>query len=731
MLDTFVSIVPEAVVKAKVRDGAKEVRTERRPPGESDLTQHLLGVEALGVKVDRAVCLDLDHHGLSRVGPFVNALKGLGLAPYYGAGTTRGARVWVFLERGQAEGFAKLLSKLAHALGFTPCEPFPNGNKPIILPFFGVLSKNGVRRPLYGPDGKEASPANFNPVKATEEDVKAASIAVELFLTALQKRPESRHDAAMAFLNVAARMGVEDRLAVLMSTDAFYKAWGLDDGTRTINAWRDELQRLVEAAKDPSYQTKRGIPFLRELGYTLPKAVVDVLDPWPAPQPLDTVLFLPDLPEDRLLVPEEVHLLSDTLARQLSVNRVPIAMAAMGVLSGVLANRGLTIRPDPKNSSWEEAPVLWVVLIGPSGAGKTPILREVGRPLWDIERVLAEGNSAALNEFEAEIQVWASKKKEERGPRPTPPEQRRLVVTDTTPEALAAILSQNRGLISVQDELKALLASWAREDRTEGRALYLSAYSGHAFVVDRKTQGTLYLERPMLALVGGIQPGPWNLIVQGAQGLTNTADGLLQRITPVILNPGTPLRNPPPLNPQILGRYKALITKLFEEEGATLTLSQDAIGLWGEWVYETRVEARKEEHPDSWRGYLSKRAGLTARLAGITAMAKGEKEISRESLAQAIGLVLEVLEPHAKAAWRIEDSETARAAQGLIQHLGSRGVKEFRTRDVYRGKWAGITDARRAKEVLYLLQATNWVQYDQARGTWVVNPHALGGGHAD
>ncbi|MFN6983122.1 MAG: DUF3987 domain-containing protein, partial [Brevundimonas sp.] len=420
-----------------------------------------------------------------------------------------------------------------------------------------------------------------------------------------------------------------------------------------------------------------------------------------------------------------------SLAVWLAMNRAPVALAAMAVISGVAASKGWVIRPDPDNGTWEEAPVLWVVMIGPSGAGKTPVLREVGKPVWELERALAEENQVLQGEFEAELQAWSSKKKEERGPRPVPPPKRRLVVTDTTPEALAEILSHNPGVISIQDELKGLLASWAREDRTEGRTLYLSAYTGHALVVDRKSYGTTYLERPMVALLGGIQPGPWNLIVQSSQGLTNTADGLLQRITPVLLALGQPLRNPPPIDPRALRAYRDLVHRLYGLEGGVMGMSQEALGLWREWEYECRVEARKDEHPDSWRGYLSKRAGLSARLAGLIALAKGEKEISKESLSQAIGLVLEVLEPHAKAAWKVQKTERAKSAQRLLHHLLSKGVGEFSTREVYTKEWAGITTAEEAREALRLLEARGWLRYRPDTRTWQVNPKAKEVGHAD
>ncbi|MFX9791821.1 DUF3987 domain-containing protein, partial [Acinetobacter baumannii] len=84
-------------------------------------------------------------------------------------------------------------------------------------------------------------------------------------------------------------------------------------------------------------------------------------------------------------------------------------------------HRKLAVAPEPANAGWEETPVLWAVLVGPPGSGKTPIIREAAKPLWAIEQTLAEENRLAQEEYEQELLAWQAAKKGERGEKPKPP----------------------------------------------------------------------------------------------------------------------------------------------------------------------------------------------------------------------------------------------------------------------------------------------------------------------
>src|SRR5690606_37423530 len=90
------------------------------------------------------------------------------------------------------------------------------------------------------------------------------------------------------------------------------------------------------------------------------------------------------------------------------------------------------------------------------------------------------------------------------------PTRTRYIVSDSTPEALHQILTENKGGVLVfRDDLGALFASTAREERSQERELLLSAWGGNTpFPVERIKRGSLYASAMCLSLFGTIQPDP-------------------------------------------------------------------------------------------------------------------------------------------------------------------------------------------------------------------------------
>jgi hypothetical protein len=444
---------------------------------------------------------------------------------------------------------------------------------------------------------------------------------------------------------------------------------------------------------------------------------------WPAPRDLAT-LEAPLPPWKRGLLPPALEDLAEALGGQLLVEPTAPAVAMLAAVSAVLAYRRLVVAPEPDNPSWEEVPVLWVALIGPPGSGKSPLIREASRPLWAIERALAEENGAALEAYEADLEHWQAAKREERGEKPKPPTPRRLVVSDITPEKLGVILEANPAVFVHVDELKGLIQTWRREDRAAGRAFFMSAYHGAQHVVDRVMRGTIYLPRPQVAILGGIQPGPWHQVVRGGLSRGEDADGLLQRFTPIVIDPLPPVKDPPPVPNALLRGYEAVVMRLWGKEvPPRVSPSLEAYNLWKEWRFETLQEQRNPELPEAWRGYLSKRTGLTARLAGILSVLWGEGGIiSERTMARAIYLVKGTLEPHARRAWRVGQVGDLSPALRLGKRLKEGGVERFTRREVYRNEWGGISSSQEAGQALWLLEKAGWVLYDPEAKVYWVNP---------
>lgn len=728
-IEIFAARPQTKVTLGIIQNGAKKVWTEDRPPTTEDFQAHLEGRQLLGVVPDRAINLDLDHTAPGDLVPVLEVLNTAGIAAYFGPGNTRGSKVWIFLESPQEdlEALARGLGRLGRLLGLVPVEPFPNGQHATFLPLYGAL--DGQPRPLY--EGWSGRPVSlpFEPRYADPEALRRLVRAVPFLEVALQKRPDGpRHEAAMALLNLAHRAGLLREAATLLKSHRVFQVWRLED-SRTPESWAEEVERLAEAAEG-EYAHKRGLPFLKEVGFKpepLAKLLGKLGEEWPVPRPLGD-LEAPLPPWRKGLLPTALEDLAEALGGQLGLDPAAPAMAMVAATSAILAYRKLTVTPEPMNPSWEEVPVLWVALVGPPGSGKTPVIKEAAKPLWAIESELAEENRQAQKEYEAELAAWKAADKE--GSKPKPPAPLRLVVADATPEKLAAILENNPAVAVVLDELRSLLLSWRREDRAQGRPFFLSAYHGTPHVVDRVVRGTTYLQRPQVAILGGIQTGPWHQVVRGGLGRGEDADGLLQRFTPVVLDPLPPLKEPPPVPDAVVSAYRDLATSLWTEEvPARVAPSPGAYRLWGEWRFETLQEQRNPELPEAWRAYLSKRVGLTARLAGILSALWGESGIiSERTMARAIYLVKGVLEPHAGRGWRIGETGDLSPALRLGKKLKEGGVDRFTRRDVYRNEWGGITTSEEAGRALWLLEKAAWVTYDPAAKAYRVNPRIREGG---
>lgn len=189
---------------------------------------------------------------------------------------------------------------------------------------------------------------------------------------------------------------------------------------------------------------------------------------------------------------------------------------ALPLLAAAGAAIGLTRKLEAK-PGWLVPPILWATIVGESGSLKTPALKAALR--WTERRqarLLAEYADektrfeADLARYERDFSAWKRGKHAGEPPeKPAPPTAQRVLVSDTTVEALAVVLHGNpRGVLLARDELAGWLGSFDRYASTKGSdpAFWLSGYGGTSHTVDRRTAGTFYIPAAAVAVTGGIQP---------------------------------------------------------------------------------------------------------------------------------------------------------------------------------------------------------------------------------
>ncbi|MDP8922198.1 MAG: DUF3987 domain-containing protein [Chloroflexota bacterium] len=169
-------------------------------------------------------------------------------------------------------------------------------------------------------------------------------------------------------------------------------------------------------------------------------------------------------------------------------------------------------------------------VVGPPGSVKSPAIDLARYPLDVLQAEAHERYAAALAAFERDLEAWeALPKAEQRDvPKPVRPTMAHLYTTNATTEALAVMLRDNRGVALVFDEL----TSWVhgmnayRGGKGGDRQAFLSQWAGSPLKIDRKGQETVFVPRPCIGVVGGVQPDLLKDLADGG----GRRDGFVERI---------------------------------------------------------------------------------------------------------------------------------------------------------------------------------------------------------
>ncbi|MET0252765.1 MAG: DUF3987 domain-containing protein [Terrimicrobiaceae bacterium] len=220
-----------------------------------------------------------------------------------------------------------------------------------------------------------------------------------------------------------------------------------------------------------------------------------------------------------------------------------VAAAGLTISSGLIGNA----RWVQAHKEWKEPPVLWSVGIGLPSANKSPAFGKLAAAVGEIEKMWRGPYAEQKKQWEARKRAadslrkrWeaACSKAMEAGNEPPKmpsaceigpkPQRRRVMLTDTTIEALTRILGANpRGVLLFRDELSAWFANLSRYSNGSDRPIWLEAYGGRFYVVDRKSDDEpCQIERFSVAILGGIQPDRLDDMLAGQD------DGLIPRFLP-------------------------------------------------------------------------------------------------------------------------------------------------------------------------------------------------------
>lgn len=331
-------------------------------------------------------------------------------------------------------------------------------------------------------------------------------------------------------------------------------------------------------------------------------------------------------------VPGFVRRYVEEAARGIDCPADMVAVPLLGAAGATWGNR-LAIR---LTSTWVERAVVWAAVVADPGSAKSPALEAALAPLVALQR-------DAYDRWRGEMERWRCElvaTKRERGASPPPPQPdlEHFFTTDTTLEALARILGETPtpGLVVAMDEIAAWVKGFDAYHQRGERQRWLSLWSGTALKVDRATKGPVFLEHPVVCVVGCITPDCLHLLEAEAQ----QEDGFIERI--LYSFPDTrPMRfvDAPP--PQV--DLVPVFERLRRCPPGEVVLSEEARQLFKDFV-NRNAEAQGVERFRPLRRYRAKLPRHLARLALILHALHhpddpAARPVAAETMAAAVELV--------------------------------------------------------------------------------------------
>jgi hypothetical protein len=352
---------------------------------------------------------------------------------------------------------------------------------------------------------------------------------------------------------------------------------------------------------------------------------------------------------------------------------------------------------------------------------------EASKPAREAQEAAA--SLAAAKRAEWERQVKEALRNGETPPtcpddarEPEPIPLPRLVVGDNTPERLGTILRDNpKGVLVYRDEIAGWLSSFGRYSSDAGgeRAMWLEAYGGRPYSIDRQKLPEPIIPRLSTSVLGGIQPNKLALVTSGAD------DGLAGRCLYVWPDPVTGFRLQRQgvdgtLHFAALQRLHGL-SLMADEAGALqpayIPLSDPAAALLESYVVE--IKKRAAEAMGLMASTLGKAAGYAVRLALVLeyldwseAMLREEpKKIGESAMEAAICLIDGYFLPMAQRTFgEASIPEEDKRAMELARWIWRERPPRFNARETRRSMRGGLKDAKAMNQACEVLTQAGWIR---------------------
>ncbi len=448
-------------------------------------------------------------------------------------------------------------------------------------------------------------------------------------------------------------------------------------------------------------------------------------DPWADPIPLGDSVTVPEFPIEVLPIWMADHVRA--VAQELQVAVDLPAVLGMSTLACAVAGHVVV---HVKNT-WYEPLNIFLCVALPPGAGKSPAVRAMTRPLDIAER---DGRKAAeirrkQVEMERRIVETKLKKAEAAGDAhqasgylaeletealqvPVVP---RFIADDATPEALCTLLHEQHGRLAlISTEGGPFEMMTGRYSERANLEVYLQAWSGDTIRIDRVARGSMVINDPVLNVCLTVQPA---VIAALAERPELAGRGLTARFMYSMPRDFVGHRNlvdDADIDPGIASRYEAHMARLICVGRPSVprvigmaTEARRIFLLWRQGLEEQRTPEGSLRPLAEWSTKLE---SSVLRTAGLLAVADGADTIDPATMTRAI-TVGEYWIEHARAVHDMwgADEMIAKARQ-VLTWARQRQLQQFTLRDVYGSLRRMFPTAADAVPVLNLLTERGWLR---------------------
>ena len=458
-------------------------------------------------------------------------------------------------------------------------------------------------------------------------------------------------------------------------------------------------------------------------------------DDWPPPLPITGGLPHVEAFCDELL-PRSFRALARDVAERMQVPLDYPAVMLVLCLAGVV-NRRAIIQPKQHDTGWIVVPNLWGAIVAPPGFMKSPVIKATIAPLLAIDREWQEEydsecltHAQVMEEGDLKRQAWkeqykANAKKGKATPTrpddtPEEPRQRRLIVNDSTFEALHQTMADNpAGLLAIRDELTGWWSQLDKPGREGERAFCLQAWNGDTgHTIDRIGRGTIHVQACCLSLLGGIQPARLRSYLVDALVDGPANDGLIQRFQ-LLVWPDTPpawtyVDRPP--HATSAEEADAVFRRLLAREAeypVRFRFAPDAQALFIDFLTDLERRVRGDDLHPALVSHISKYRSLMPSLALLFELSECTDDadvVSLEHARQAAAWCA-YLESHARRIYSCVVTPQTRAARELADHLTKKDLgRRFSCRVVQRKGWSGLDTSELVGLAVAVLLEADWLR---------------------